>query len=364
MTALPSFPTFNLEEPDLRKSWGKYVSRLENLLLAMNITNAARKKAMLLHYVGEEVNEIFETLEIDEPDREEDVFRKAEKALRNYFTPQKNIEFEVYKFRQAKQLPGENISAYYTRLKQLAKSCEFHEQSKEIKTQIIQNGSSSKLWRKALADPEITMEKLIQMGKTMEMSKTQAEGIESTNRIWHKRKQFKTPTEKTSNAFEYSSKIKCKFCACEHRPGKTSCPAYGKKCRQCLKWNHFKVCCYENRRGKELMQDNYQSSRAESTKRNGQIKRNQVRPRQVNAVQEITSESSMEDEYVFSTLTAQQKLPKFKVKINGTPVSVMADTGSSVNLLDEVNFNKLKKKPILQEANEKIFPYGSKKQLN
>ncbi|XP_046841925.1 uncharacterized protein LOC124436042 [Xenia sp. Carnegie-2017] len=163
MTALPTFPTFNLEEPDLRKAWGKYVSRLENLLLAMNITNAARKKAMLLHYVGEEVNEIFETLAIDEPDREEDVFRKAEKALRNYFTPQKNIEFEVYKFRQAKQLPGEKISAYYTRLKKLAKSCEFHEESREIKTQIILNGLSSKLRRKALADPEITIEKLIQM---------------------------------------------------------------------------------------------------------------------------------------------------------------------------------------------------------
>ncbi|XP_046862941.1 uncharacterized protein LOC124456568 [Xenia sp. Carnegie-2017] len=220
MTALPSFPTFNLEEPDLRKAWGKYVSRLENLLLAMNITNAARKKAMLLHYVGEEVNEILETLEIDEPDREEDVSRKAEKALRNYFTPQKNIEFEVYQFRQAKQLPGENISAYYTRLRQLAESCEFHEESREIKAQIIQNGSSSKLRRKALADPEITMEQLIQMRKTMEMSKTQAEGIESTNRIWHKRKQFKTPTKNTSNASEYSPKIKRKFCAVNIVQGK------------------------------------------------------------------------------------------------------------------------------------------------
>ncbi|XP_046855972.1 uncharacterized protein LOC124449073 [Xenia sp. Carnegie-2017] len=278
MTALPSFPTFNLEEPHLKKLRENNVSRLENLLLVMNITNAARKKAMLLHYVSKEVNVIFETLEIDEPDREEDVFRKAEKALRNYFTPQKNIEFEVYKFRQAKQLPGENISAYYTRLKQLAKSCEFHEERREIKTQIIQNGLSSKLRRKALADPEITMEKLLQMGKTMEMSKTRAEGIESTNRIWHKRKQFKTPTEKTSNAFEYSSKLKCKFCAREHRPGKTNCPVYGKKCRQCLKWNHFQVCCHENRRGQERMQDNNQISRAESTKRNAQIIRNQVRP--------------------------------------------------------------------------------------
>ena len=141
------------------------MSRFENLLLAMNITNAIRKKAMLLHYVGEEVNEIFDTLDVPEATEEEDVFRKAEKALREYFTPQKNLEFEVYKFRQAKQLPGENISAYHTKLKQLAKSCDFHDEKREIKTQIIQNGISSKLRRKAIADPGITLENILQIAK-------------------------------------------------------------------------------------------------------------------------------------------------------------------------------------------------------
>ena len=77
-----------------------------------------------MHYVGDEVNEIFDTLDVPEATEEEDVFRKAEKALIEYLTPQKNLEFEVYKFRQAKQLRGENISEYHTKLKQLAKSCD------------------------------------------------------------------------------------------------------------------------------------------------------------------------------------------------------------------------------------------------
>lgn len=163
------------------------MERFENLLLAMNITNAIGKKAMLLHYVGEEVNEIFDILDVQEADQDEDVFRKAEKALRDYFSPQKNLEFEVCKFRQTKQLPGEDISAYYTRLKQLAKFWEFHEKKREIKTQIIQNGISSKLRRKALADPEITLEKLLQIAKAMmERSEVQAEGIESANQLTKK----------------------------------------------------------------------------------------------------------------------------------------------------------------------------------
>ena len=163
MAALPNFPSFDLEQGDLSKAWGKYVSRLENLLLAMNITNANPKKALLLHYVGEKVNEIFDTLDVEEADRDEDAFKKAEKALRDYFTPQKNIEYEVYKFHHAKQLPGENITTHYTWLKQLARSCDFYDEKREIKTQIIQNGISSKLRRKALSDPEITLEKLLQI---------------------------------------------------------------------------------------------------------------------------------------------------------------------------------------------------------
>ena len=72
--------------------------------------------------MGEEVNKIFYTLDVPEATEEEDVFRKPEKALREYFTPLKNLEFEVYKFCQAEQLPGVNISAYHTKVKQLAKS--------------------------------------------------------------------------------------------------------------------------------------------------------------------------------------------------------------------------------------------------
>ena len=106
MASLPIFPAFDLQEGDLSKAWRRYVLRFENLLMAMNINDAKRKKAMLLHYVGEEVVDIFETLEVEERDDNEDVFVKAEKALRSYFTPRKNTEFEVYKFRQGNNSQG------------------------------------------------------------------------------------------------------------------------------------------------------------------------------------------------------------------------------------------------------------------
>ena len=57
------------------------------------------------------------------------------------------------------------------------------------------------------------------------------------------------------------------------------------------------------------------------------------------------------------------KLPQFKVKVNGTPLMVMADTGASVNILDGNGYARLKVKPQIKTANEKVYPYGSTKPL-
>ena len=62
--ALPHFPPFDIsDEPGAKgPRWKKYITRFKNLMVAMNITDAARQRALLLHYVGEDTNEIFDTL--------------------------------------------------------------------------------------------------------------------------------------------------------------------------------------------------------------------------------------------------------------------------------------------------------------
>ena len=81
----------------------------------MNLRDASRERALLLHYiyVGERVNDIFDTL----PDRGEDNnFKAACDALTAYFTPEKNVSFEISKFRKLQQARGESIDEYQTRL--------------------------------------------------------------------------------------------------------------------------------------------------------------------------------------------------------------------------------------------------------
>lgn len=114
--ALPTFPSFDIS-PDSGAPWKKYIARFLNLVIALNITDKNRQKALLLHYGGDEVNDIFDTLTITEAGEDESPIDKAIDALSAYFQPKQNVAYEEYQFRDS-----ETIMAYYTRLKHLAQN--------------------------------------------------------------------------------------------------------------------------------------------------------------------------------------------------------------------------------------------------
>jgi len=70
----------------------------------------------------------------------------AMQALTQYFAPQKSTEFEVYKFRQAKQESHENLDSFHT-FRKHGEHCDFANIDKEIKSQIIQGCTSTRLRR-------------------------------------------------------------------------------------------------------------------------------------------------------------------------------------------------------------------------
>ena len=147
----------------------------------MNVKDKPRQRALLLHYyAGEATNEIFDTLPDTAAGEGDDPLEKAVQALTNYFTPKQNREYEIYVFRQAKQESNESISAFHTRLRQLAVTCEFDNVDREI---IVQSCSSHKLRTKALENPSYTLTQLLDAGKAMELSKTQAANIEENQSV-------------------------------------------------------------------------------------------------------------------------------------------------------------------------------------
>ena len=61
--ALPNFYPFPVhsDEQSSCVRWRKYIDKFENLLCALDVHDDAGKKALLLHYIGDEAYDIFDS---------------------------------------------------------------------------------------------------------------------------------------------------------------------------------------------------------------------------------------------------------------------------------------------------------------
>ncbi len=130
--ALPTFQQFDIhsDENSVGIRWTKYVQKLENMFVGMSVESKKRRKALLLHYSGDEVFEIHDTLPNTGGDSDYD---QTKQALETYFKPKVNEEFEIYEFRQLRQLESETVDQFATKLRQKASNCAFSNTDGEIK---------------------------------------------------------------------------------------------------------------------------------------------------------------------------------------------------------------------------------------
>jgi len=340
--SLPTFPVFQVRvDGNVGPRWKKWLARFENLIVGMGIADAKQKRALLLHYSGPEVDEIFDTLEGTGEDED---YKTAVEKLTAHFNPQINTTYEVFSFRKAQQNEGESLDSFHTRLRTLAKTCEFADTDKEIKEQIILSCKSNALRRKALRE-DLDLTALLKAGRALELSETQAKEVESdkttVNNVNHKKKSDRRPKkgkgrrreehgESRSESHNQSGKTeessKCRSCGGAY-PHKDSFPAKNKKCTSCGKLNHFAKVC--------------------KTVPPGSVKR-------------VTEEEDTDEEdYVYAV--GEKKQPMCRLEIDGEYVELMLDSAASANLIDEVTYQRIykgKAKP-LEQAKRQIFSYGS-----
>ena len=193
MESLPQFEQFKVHSDPHTAGmrWERWTARFERLLEAINVVEKAsdsadqktatdkRRLALLLHYAGSEVEDVFETLPGNVGDK--DTYSKAKPLFKAYFQPKKNVELEVFNFRRCRQEPGENMDAFATRLRQLATRCNFNDSDLEIKLQIIQGCKSSNFRKFCLRD-QLSLQKMLEKARAAEAADRYAESVEQSTK--------------------------------------------------------------------------------------------------------------------------------------------------------------------------------------
>ena len=133
--------------------WKKYLTKLENILVAINISEDKRKFAMLLYFVWDYVPDI-----IDNVVPKIKGYDATVEYLNKHFNPKTNGSFEIYKFRKTIQDSDETVQQFYNRLRSIANRCNFKNKDKRIKTQFILGTHSQKLCKFWFTNPTVSPE--------------------------------------------------------------------------------------------------------------------------------------------------------------------------------------------------------------
>ena len=296
------------------------------------LQTTSKSKSVLYCYT-KETQDLFDTFTNTGTD-----YKTPMNKLDAYFSPKKNVDYEIFQFRQAKQQESETVDQFVTRLRKLAQTCEFAELEKELKSAVIQHCRSKQLRRYALREEELTLDKLLSKARALEASEHQAKGMEGSmaqmaqtanSIVQQDRRKPRKSQYIQSRQSQQPPPSQCRKCGFLWPHTKGQCPATGQTCRACGKLNHFARMCLSTKA---------QKSQQTTPQQGG----HQSHIRQLTVQSESTSDSS-EEEFLFTLEQdgGNTTVPQINVMVNGNPIKMTVDTGASTNIIDEITFGKL-----------------------
>jgi len=236
---------------------------------------------MLIYVMGEEAEKIFPQLTIREHAGEgparNTLYKRTLDAFDTYFNPRNNALHYTILFHNRNQLKHESNEEYIRNVHVLSLKCGFPNVQRDdmLRTRLLAGMSDKVLSRELQLDAKVTLDTVRTKMRAKEIiTKHQREEIDGTSssslpvnlvqryrgkRGMHSGRSNCGPTGikslargrgedkgekegKERRQDKYQKMISnCKYCGRSHTPGR--CPAYGKRCNQCKKFNHFAVVC-------------------------------------------------------------------------------------------------------------------------
>ena len=320
---------------NLKENYRKFKQQFQIYLTAAGISNSEEevKCATLLHVIGPDAIEIFNTFRWNQEGDTRGDDKKLDKVLskfEKYCSPKSNLTYERHQFNTRNQNDGESIDSYVTELRILSKSCEFGDLTDSlIKDRLVSGVIKDSVRSRLLRETELTLQKAIDICRAAETSTQQMKVIQSTssgatgsNVDIVKKKIVKSKLVKNTDNKPAGSTIKqkCGKCGYKHEPRK--CPAFGKLCHNCKKKNHFSTVC-KNKKMHELQENDYDS--------------------------DIFLDSVETDQNV--------KDWKVNMKICGKTVNMKLDTGAQCNVLPYHVYKQISHKP-LKASKSRLVSYS------
>ena len=329
-------------EGNLSENWERWKKEFKFYLTATESDEKGDdvKTSRLLTTIGEKARDVYYTFTFatEGDDMKLDpVIAKFDE----YFSPRKNLPYTRFKFFTYNQTNGQTIDEYVTELKSRSRHCEFGSLKESlIRDRIVAGIQDAKVRERLLRETDLSLDKAISICTASKATKKQLEematspvvdNVDSINNFQRREsRDSRNPTtqrprqdrpEMTRNNDQSRAR---KYCGNMHQRGR--CPAYGRMCNKCRKWNHFASVCQS---------------------------------KSVSNIEQEQSSSDEKTEFFVGTVQGDENdgtMPwTMQILTSGTNVSYKLDTGSQVNIIPQKTYHALQKKPKLYTATEKLI---------
>lgn len=288
-----------LMEGDLGQNWIKFKSTIELYMCVIGCKTKDKEvqAAVILHCVGEEAREVFDTFELQTTQKKDsDVILKK---FEEYFLPKKNVSVERHRCNIRIQAANENMDSFVADLRKIASNCDFgtlreelievrivcevllREPTLDLKRaiEICKAAEETELHIKDLVDQTSSL-KIETVNKTakgttrvpqrFEVQNTGAIKKNATARATKRVSSSRQRTKRGTNTSQFSTSMESTGALPKVNAEEVSCPVIGKNCTKCGKPNHFAPHCksyvvntiYDNNRTRA--DDREESEQAES----------------------------------------------------------------------------------------------------
>lgn len=332
-------PKMDWDSTNLPDGWRRFRQHVELMFTGpLKAKSEEEKCSFLLLWIGVKGRDISNTWTLTAD--ESKTLKTYYDRFTEYLTPKANPIFARYKFHEKTQGSSESFEHFVTELKLLVKDCGYTNSDEMVRDRIVFATNSPRVREKLLSNgPELTLEKAIDIARSHELSQAQLKAMANECQVHHKivKPGARRGASNKPKDHQKNQERACSTCGGNHSYT-TECPAKGKQCMKCKKFNHYARVC--------------------KTKPQTQ---NRVRYKNVHTVEEV--DEDYDSELYVDTITAEEEDEESAYADIGLgpqnrQLKFKLDTGAQASIIPATAFATLMPKTQLKAPDHRLTGYG------
>ena len=321
--------------------WDIFTEQLSHYFTASGITDADKKRAVLLSTCGITVYKLLKIL-LSPDNLTSRTFDELVKLVQEHHHPQPSVIMRRFRFNTCVRQHGETVAAFVARLRDLASHCEYGDSAKElIRDRLVCGIRNDHLQRSLLEVAKLTFEKAFEIAQLHEAAEQNSKALNAPVDV-HR---TSTPTEHHSRPTDRTTdRATIAGYRCGGGHSASDCRFRSNVCNYCKKKGHIQRV-YRSR----LRQTEYRNAPTEREPIRDTQRRDRDRDR-AHRVDDKAEQSlpppqpdlrQVDYNNVFAVCTNRIAPFAVRVEVDGVPLSMEIDTGASLSLISQATYSQL-----------------------